>query len=114
MLKSFEEMQAFGKENFEAYAASAAALTKGFQTIATEAADYSKRTFEKSAAVVEQFAGAKSPDKAFEVQQAYAKEAFESFFGQANKMGELYLAVAKDVYRPFEAKLAQFGVKTPK
>ena len=114
MIKSFEDVQSFGKENFEAYAASAAALTKGFQAIATEAADYSKKAFEKGAAVVEQVVGAKSPDKVFEVQQAYAKEAFESFFGQANKMGELYLAVAKDAYKPFESKLAQFGVKAPK
>lgn len=114
MIKSFEDVQSFGKDNLEAYQASAAAVTKGFQALAAETAEYSKRAFEKGAEAVEKIAGTKSPDKAFEVQQAYAKDAFEAFVGQATKMGELYLATAKDAFRPFETKLAQFGVKAPK
>ena len=47
MIKSFENFQAFGKEGFEAYVASATAMTKGFQTIAGEMADYSRKSFEK-------------------------------------------------------------------
>ena len=34
--------------------------------------------------------------------------------GEVNKMGELYMAAAKEAYKPFEGQLAQFGVKAPK
>lgn len=113
VIKSFEDVQAFGRDNLEACQASAAALTRGFQALATETAEYSKKVFEKGAEAVERLAATKSPEKVLEVQQTYAKEAFETFFGQASKMGELYLATAKEVYKPFESKFAQFGVKAP-
>ncbi len=111
MMKSFEEFQTFGKDGFEAYVASATALTKGFQTIAQEAADYSRKSFEKSSAAFEKLSGSKSFDKAVEVQQAYAKEAYESLVAQMTKFNELYVAAAKEAYKPFESSLAAFGVK---
>jgi phasin family protein len=114
MIKSFEDFQSFGKDSFDAYVASATALTKGFQAIAAEAADFSRKSFEKSSQAFQTATAAKSLDKVFEVQQNYAKEAYESFLGQANKVGELYLAAAKDAYKPFESKFAEMGVKLPK
>lgn len=114
MMKSFEEFQTFGKDGFEAYVASSTALTKGFQSMAQEAADFSRKAFEKSTAAFEKASAAKSLDKALEVQQAYAKESYEAMVAQMTKMGELYVATAKEAYKPFEAGLAAFGVKAPK
>jgi hypothetical protein len=114
MMKSFEDFQSFGKDSFDAYVASAAALTKGMQAIAAVASDFSRKSFEKGSQAFEQAAQAKSLDKVFEVQQSYAKEAYDSFVGQMNKIGELYIAAAKDAYKPFEAKFAEFGIKAPK
>lgn len=111
MMKSFEEFQSFGKGGMEAYVASANALTKGMQTIAQEAADYSRKSFEKSSAAFERATAAKSFDKAVEVQQAFAKEAYETWMSQMTKFNELYVATAKEAYKPFESSLAAFGVK---
>ncbi|MFO1090150.1 MAG: phasin family protein [Hyphomicrobiales bacterium] len=111
MIKSFEDVQAFGKEGFDAYVASATAMTKGFQAIAAESADFSKKNFEKGSAAMEKILAAKSLDKAVEAQQAFAKEAYESFIGQWNKIGELYMAAAKEAYKPFESQVAQFSTK---
>jgi hypothetical protein len=113
-MKSFEDFQSLGKDSMDAYVASATALTKGFQAIAAEAADYSRKSFEKSSQVFEQAAQAKSLDKVLEVQQNFAKEAYDSFIGQMNKFGEIYIAATKDAYRPFESKFAEFGFKAPK
>lgn len=114
MMKSFENFQAFGKEGFEAYVASATAMTKGFQTIAGEMADYSRKSFEKSTAVVEKTLAAKSIDKALEVQQDAAKQAGEDYVAELNKLGELYVATAKEAYKPFEAQVAEFTKATTK
>ena len=114
MMKSFEEFQSFGKDGFEAYVAASNALTKGFQAIAQEAADYSRKSFEKGTAAFEKLSASKSLDKALEAQQAFAKESYESMVAQMTKMNELYINAAKEAFKPFEASMAAFGVKAPK
>jgi phasin family protein len=112
MMKSFEEFQTLGKDSFEAYVASANALTKGFQTIAQQAAEFSRKSFEQTSQAYERAAAAKSVDKALEVQQVYAKEAYENFVAQMTKFGELYTATAQEAYKPFEASFQAFGFKS--
>ncbi|MGE3873216.1 MAG: phasin family protein [Parvibaculaceae bacterium] len=114
MIKSFEDFQTFGKDSVDAYVASATALSKGFQTITAEAVDFSRKSFERGTEAFEKATAAKSLDKALEVQQGYAKEAYEAFLGQVNKLGELYLATAKEAYKPFESKLSGIVPKTTK
>ncbi|QIG51299.1 phasin family protein [Nordella sp. HKS 07] len=114
MIKSFEDFQALGKDSVDAYVISATAVSKGFQTIAAEAVDFSRKSFERGTEAFEKASAAKSFDKALEVQQGYAKEAYEAFLGQMNKFGELYLATAKEAYKPFESKFAALTPKVTK
>ena len=79
-----------------------------------ETVDFSRKAFEKSSEAFEKATAAKSFDKALEVQQGYAKEAYESFFAQVNKLGEIYLAAAKEAYKPFESKFTAFTPKAGK
>jgi len=111
MIKSFEEFQTFGKDGFDAYVASATAVSKGFQTIAQEAVEYSRKSFEKGSQAIEKATAAKSLDKALEVQQAFAKESYEALVAQLTKLNELYVATAKEAYKPFEASFQAFGIK---
>ena len=112
MMKSFEEIQSFSKDGFEAYVASSTAMTKGIQTIAQEAADFSRKSFEKGSAAFEQATTAKSFDKVIEVQQNFAKESYETLVTQMTKFNELYLNAAKEAYKPFESSLTALGIKT--
>ena len=114
MMKSFEEFQTFGKDGFEAYVASSTALTKGMQAIAQETAEFSRKSMEKGTAAFEKMTAAKSVEKAIEAQQAFAKESYDAVVAQMTKMNELYIATAKEAFKPFEASLAAFGVKAPK
>ena len=106
MFKSVEEFQALSKEGFEAYVTAATAMTKGFQTIASESADYSRKSFEKGTQAIEKVMAAKSVEKALELQQCFVKEAYESFLSQATRFNELYAAALKEAYKPFEAQVA--------
>lgn len=83
------------------------AMTKGFQAIATEAADYSKKSFEDSVAHLEKLTSAKSLEAAFELQTNYLKASYEGFFTEATKIGEMYADLAKDAYKPYEAPVAK-------
>lgn len=111
MMKNFEDLPTIGKQQLDASVASATAFTKGLQGIASEVADYSKKSFEDSAAVVEKAVAAKSLDKAFEIQSDFAKTAYEGYVGQMTKLGEMYASVAKEAYKPFESQFAEFSGK---
>ena len=113
MIKSFEDVQNLNKEGFEAFAASSVAVSKSAQEFATEVADYSKKSMEKSAAVFHTAMAAKSFEKAVEIQQTFAKEVFEANMAQFTKMGEFATAAAKAAFKPYEATFAAFGVKAP-
>jgi Phasin protein len=57
---SVDPMQKFGKENIDMAMNAFGAWAKNAQAIATEVADYSKKSFEDSAAAFEKFIAAKS------------------------------------------------------
>ena len=107
MLKNVDEMQKVGKDNVEAAMKAFGVTSKGFQAIAAEVTNYSKKSFEDGTKVLEKLFGAKSLDKAIEIQADYAKTAYEGFVAQATKIGELYADLAKETYKPFEAYVAK-------
>jgi len=107
MLKNFEDFQKFGKDNADAALKQFGTVQKGWQAIATEFADYSKKSLEVSSATFEKLLGAKSLETAIEIQSEYAKSAYESFVAEATKMGELYTDLAKESYKPLEGMLAK-------
>lgn len=111
MVKNFEDIQRLGKDNMDATLTSLGAVSKGFQTIAAEMADYSKKAFEEGTAAAEKLLSAKSLDKAVEVQSEYVKTAYEHFVAQATKVGELYAGMAQEAYKPFEAYMAKASAK---
>ena len=102
-----EEMQKLGKDGMDVAMSSFGAWTKNAQAIAAEVTDYSKKSFEGSAAAWEKLIGAKSLEKAAEVQSEYLKSSYEDFVAQATKLGELYADLAKAAYKPFEGVLAK-------
>jgi hypothetical protein len=103
MLKNFDDVQKLNKDNLEVAMKSFGAVSKGLQAIAVEVADYSKKSFEDGSAAFEKLIGAKSLEKAIEIQSDYAKSAYEGFVAGATRIGELYADIAKETYKPFEA-----------
>jgi hypothetical protein len=101
-MTSVEDLQKLAKENAENAQKAFGTLSKGLQTIATEMADYSKKSFEEGSALLEQLSGAKSLDKVVEIQSDYAKKVYEGLVAQSTKIGELYTDLAKDIAKPFE------------
>ena len=107
MIKNFEELQSYSKDNLEATLKSFDAFGKNMQTIAQECADYSKKSLDEGSKTVEKLFGAKTLDNAVEIQSAYVKGAYESFVSQATKLGSLYADLARESYKPFEGQIAK-------
>jgi hypothetical protein len=103
MLKNFDELQKLGNNGFGVVIQQLGVISKGFQAIATEVADYSKQSFEHTSATAEKLLGAKSFETAIEVQSDFVKSAYEGFVARAGKLGSLYTELAKETYKPLES-----------
>ena len=99
---SFDEASKYGKDAMDHMLKSYSVMAQGMQTLTTEATDFSKKSYEENAAVVEQLFGAKTLEKAFEIQNDHAKNSYEGFVAQATKISEIYAETARKAYEPFE------------
>jgi phasin family protein len=102
-----EEMHKLGKDSMDTAMNSFGVLSKSAQAIAVEVVDYSKKTIEGSAAAWEKLMGAKSLEKAMQVQSEYLKSSYEDFVAEATKLSGLYTDLAKETYKPFESAMAK-------
>ncbi len=103
MNQQFDAVQKLGKDSFDATVKAVDAVTAGTKAIVVETADYTKKSFEQSAATFEKLVGVKSLDKAIEVQTDYVKSAYEGFMAQSTKTRELYAKLAQDSLAPIGA-----------
>lgn len=106
-ITGIEEFQRIGKDNMELAAKSFGEFNKGCQAIASEVTDYSRKAFEDGAATFEKLAGAKSVEQAVEIQTDYARKSYEGFVSQASRIGELYVELAREMYKPVEGAIAK-------
>jgi hypothetical protein len=111
MIKNLDDMQKLGKDNMDVSLKTLGAVSKSFQAIAVEAADYAKKAFEEGTAATEKLAAAKSLDKVMEVQADYLKSAYEGFVAQSAKVGQLYVDLAQELYKPYEAQWVKATAK---
>jgi len=107
MLKNFDDVQKLGKQGVDVTVQSLTVAQKGAQAIAAEHAEYARKSFEQGTAAFEKLIGARTLDRAIEVQSEYAKTAYEGFVAQATKLGALYADVAKEAYKPLEGYSAK-------
>ncbi len=68
------------------------------QTIANAYGDYTKKSFQETRSFVEKLMGARSFDKAMEVQTEFARQAYANFVAESQKIGELYGELAKQIF----------------
>ena len=104
-----EDMQNYGKEQFEQAVASATTFQSGIQAIATAYSDYAKKSFEDTKSFAENLSGVKSLDKVLEAQNDYAKTAYETFVAESQKIAGLYTDLAKQTFKPIEGIVAKFA-----
>ncbi len=103
-----EDMQSYGKEQYETAVAHATSLQNGLSAIASAYGDYTKKSYEDTKSFVEKLSGVKSLDKALEAQSEFAKTAYETFVADSHKIASLYGDLAKQAFKPLEGVVAKF------
>jgi phasin family protein len=107
-MNSFEDFQKFSKDGVDATMQSLNAASKGMQAIAAEATEYARKSFEETTAATEKLFGARTIERAIEVQSDYAKRAYEGYIAQATKVGEIFTDAARESYKSFEGYATKF------
>ncbi|KPH07973.1 phasin family protein [Rhizobium acidisoli] len=109
---NFDDANKKSKEAVDTALRTYSDTTRGFQAIAAEAADYSKKSFQDAVTHFETLAGVKSFEAAFELQTNYVKTYFEGLVSETTKLSEMYADLAKSAYKPYEAPIAAAVAKT--
>ncbi len=104
-VKGYDQFLGFGKETVEAYTKAANVAAKGAETLHNEIFAYSKQSMEDTMAAAKALMTTKSVHEAFELQSDFAKTQFEGYVAQMTKLGEIYVAAAKDSFAPLQGRV---------
>jgi phasin family protein len=108
-LAALSEASAFGKQNMEAWLASASAAQKGMETLSAHAVAFSKATIENHVAATKSLMTSKSVQEFVEKQNDYAKTSFEAYVAELTSLSDLVSGVAKDVTAPINERISAAG-----
>lgn len=102
MMTNMNDFQRLGQTNVDTAMKLFGEWNKGWQAIAAEMTDYTKRSFEQGTQTFEKLLSAKSVDQAVEIQTTFAKRAYDDYMQQMTKIGGMYANLAKEAYKPME------------
>ena len=102
-----EEFQKASKDGFETAVRSYGDANKAMQAIVARWTEFSKNAVEDATRAFEQLLAAKSLEQAIEIQSQYAKKAYNAYTAEMTKLGEMYVGMARDTYKPFEQALSK-------
>lgn len=113
--KMGEDMVEFHKGNLEAVVASARAAAKAGETLAQDAAEYGKKSFEHATSAFKGFASAKSPTEFFQLQSDFVRASFDGAVAEASRNSEKMVKVLGEVFQPLSSRYAVAAekIKTP-
>ena len=102
-----EQFQRASQRSFDAVVRTCGEANKGLQAIAAEIADYSKTALEDATRAFQQLVTAKPAERAFEIQSQYAKKAYDAYVAEASKLGEMWVGLTCEAYKPVERAVAK-------
>ena len=77
------------------------------QTIANAYGDYTNKSLQETGSFVVKLMDVRSLDKTIEIQAEFARQAYETFVAESQKIGELYSELAKQILKPWEGFVAR-------
>jgi phasin family protein len=108
-IAAVSEASAFGKQNVEAWVASATAAQKGFEALTARAVAFQKAALENHVAATKSLLTSKSVQEFAEKQSDYAKSSFEAYVAELTTVSDLVQGVAKETLQPINERVNAVG-----
>jgi hypothetical protein len=97
-----------GESEFESATRSFAEASRGFQAIALEVTNHSRKSFDDVLKAWEQLLSARSLPDVIDIQTRYARKTYNSYFSELSKLTDLYLDLTRNVVAPVETITKRF------
>ena len=108
-MAALAEASSFGKQNVEAWMASATAAQKGFEALSARTVAFQKQALENHMAVTKSLMTSKSVQEFVEKQNAYAKSAFEAYVAELSGVSEMVAGLTKETIQPINERVNAVG-----
>jgi phasin family protein len=105
MMKSTEDLVAFGQANLEAFVKSGQIWSAGVQELTKQFATTAKASFEESVSTFKAMSTAKSVKEAMEMQSTFAKAALEKAMAESNKLTDASIKLTEQTLAPITARV---------
>jgi phasin family protein len=104
MIKTYEDMVAFSKDNMEAMVKSSNSWSKGMEQLSKECFSYLGRTMDTASSNAKKYSSCKSAVEAMQLGNEQAKTTIESFVSQSKKIADLSNSIAQEAAAPINAR----------
>ena len=102
------EFQNAAGQGFDAASRSLSEVNRGFQALAAEMTEYSKKAFDDAIRTWELLIGVKSLEQAIQIQSEYAKRVYENHMAELKKLGEMTVGMVRDASKQVEETSRKF------
>ncbi|MGB0697037.1 MAG: phasin family protein [Rhodospirillaceae bacterium] len=104
MMKSYEDVVAFNKENLDAAVAAGTTFAKGVEELSKEYMAVANKSFDTAVEASKAVASCKTPQELSALQQKLAKEGVETAVADSKKLAEMASSVLKTSFEPVTAR----------
>lgn len=104
--KGLETAATFSQGNIEAIVASSKIAAKALESLTSELAAYSKKTYEDGMAAAKELSSCRTMAELIEKQTAYSKSSLESFVAEATKLNEMCANATKEALAPLSKRVS--------
>jgi hypothetical protein len=108
VIKAGQHYQQAAQSGFEAPNRSLGEVNRGFQALAAEMAEYSKKTFEDLLEAWEQLLRARSLGDIVDIQVRYAQRTYDTHAAEMSKLAELNSDIARNALKPIDETSKRF------
>ena len=105
LLKGYEDMATFGKENVDALVQSGTIVAKGAEDLGKEVVAFAQASFDKQVATGKAVLSAKSIREIVDLQNDYIKSSVDAFVAESTKLHEMSVQVANAAFAPLGARM---------
>ena len=105
VMKTAEELVAFGQGNVEAFVKSGQIWAAGVQDLSKQMAATAQAQFDETMAVFKSLTGVKSLKDAFELQSSFARSAMEKSVAESSRLTDASLKLTEQALAPITARV---------
>jgi phasin family protein len=103
--KGYGEFASLGKENLEAFVQSSTIAVKGAETFGKQWMGIAQAAVEQNIAAFQGLVAAKTLNEVVELQNTWAKKAFDTAVVEGTRLSEMGVKTANDAFEPIKARV---------